>query len=1309
MRIIPGNTKVQIEIFKGLTLWDMLAGAIAAILLALIVVSTMPCKLLFISIHLVISVLLLSRFDKEPNYMYLIHIIRHLGYKRRFDRMDSDERLYEIKDRGEYDVAMDEVLPEEPKEEPKQIKETKAERKLRLKAEKAERKADDKLLKSKKLTKEEEDAIWLKRAQQSAAKKEKKKAAKTSKKVWAEMEELSAFTGIADNFIEYGNYYGAVLEIPCVEFRFFSEYRRTNSIENGLGTVLRSMRADYSMNLVKIERPVTYDSYIAKEIAKLDELRKSYEEVLMNEEELKARVAIVYDRIEELQGLRDATKVIIPFYYLVLFDSDKTQLDRAVSNAIDSLRIGEINAHRLDNKEIALFLKYSNALDFDETEIEKVRPEDYAKWAMPQTVEFLPRVALVNGMVTHNFRLSNYPTVVYDAWLASLLTYPATKVVIKMKPMDSGKAITAIDKSLSELRAKVNSARTDSEAMDASNHLETLQLLLSTLQSENESLLNVNIYVTAYDSMMTQENPKFPDLEYDTYRVRVNNMKKTTRRAWQEAGFRLNNMEFDQATAYIGSQVSGYDPLAKNGRGIPSNTMAATYPWVFPYRMDENGVKLGESDGVPVFLDLFKRDSERVNSNMVIIGKSGSGKSFATKTLLSNLAADGAKIFILDPENEYSELAKNLHGKFINVANASSGRLNPFHIITNLEDEEAGDATSSYASHLQFLEEFFKQILPDCDRDSLEYLNALVDRIYINKGIGPTTNLSALTPESYPTFDDLYDEILREFQRTDNEYIKTMLRTLMNYVSKFAGDGRNALIWNGPSTVTTEENFTVFNFQNLLSNRNSTVANAQMLLVLKYIDNEIIKNRDYNEKYGLNRKIVVVIDEAHVFIDTKYPVALDFMFQLAKRIRKYNGMQIVITQNLKDFVGSEEIARKSTAIINACQYSFIFSLAPNDMDDLCKLYEKAGGINENEQEQIVQAQRGQAFTIISPTSRTSFKVVTPPDVRTMFSRTNYVNPYFVGEGSEENWADFIGDSESIRDENMKSRPKTTVAESAPEESFVSVRFNEIAEEDFEIEEINNAKTALNFEEFEIPEIPETPMEFNAMLREQSIDSVEFEELSQAAASAFAAPQPAVPAASSRTEEILAELALKLGNDSMQAQIDRAVREAVEKELAAMNVQPAASYSISSAAAPIPASVPVFDETPAFRQSPESEESGGQDLFGDLFSDFDTAEEPEETDGGSVLGSIFDFAGLDDLTPEEEAEIDEEVSSAGLDDGFEDDGDDDFDIMSFLAQQADEVVSEETGEEIEDFINGSETVLGVTLEQLMAYIKNQRKA
>ena len=60
-----------------------------------------------------------------------------------------------------------------------------------------------------------------------------------------------------------------------------------------------------------------------------------------------------------------------------------------------------------------------------------------------------------------------------------------------------------------------------------------------------------------------------------------------------------------------------------------------------------------------------------------------------------------------------------------------------------------------------------------------------------------------------------------------------------------------------------------FNFQKLIANRNDTVANAQMLLRLKWLENEIIKNRDLNRRYHTDNKVVVAIDEAHLFIDEK--------------------------------------------------------------------------------------------------------------------------------------------------------------------------------------------------------------------------------------------------------------------------------------------------------------------------------------------------------------------------------------------------------------------------------------------------------
>lgn len=925
MRIIPKKTNVSMEFFNGFTAGDIAVGFIGALVEVALLVSNLPGKIYLMSGSLVIIALLLLKMDDERNYIFLLSILRHFAYRRKYGK-----------------------------------------------------------------------AVPVK----------KRKGEKTE-----DIRRVIAYTGIQDGLILYdGKYYGAALELPSVEFRFFSEYRQNNAIEKALGGVLRNVNPNYAANLVKIERPVLYDDFVRAEQGKIESLQDAYRRRVISGEELKRRLEIIYDRINELKRLSFENKVVLPFFYLVLFDSDKGILNNQVTMALDLLQSGEIQARRLGDRELAVFLKYTQTLDFDERDVLELEGGELYEFSLPESLEIYARNLVVNNVLNQNFRVVGYPMTVANAWGAFVFDTPATKVVMKMKPVDRAKAIRSIDHSIDELRSQENSTGKASRLIDISTHIDTLSELLIMLQNDNEILMDVNIYVTGYDLEGSMSDPRITVKPENSALSHIANMKKSIRRIYNDANLKLNNMMFMQMDAWIAGQVSGYDPRGGRGRAIHSSSVAAVFPFVYTYTADSGGINLGRKNGIPVFIDFFRRDDERVNSNMAIIGKSGSGKSYATKTLLANLAAENSKIFVLDPENEYTELAQNLGGKIINVGNATHGRLNPFQIITNLEDDEEGGeegAGVSFHTHLQFLEEFFKQILPDIEPDALEYLNNLIIRIYSLKGIEEHTDLSKLKPEDYPVFDDLYDTILEEFQSTKSDYLKSNLQILINYVAKFSSGGRNSVLWNGHSTITTEENFIVFNFQSLLANRNNLVANAQMLLVLKWLDNEIIKNREYNMKYHASRKIVVVIDEAHVFIDTKYPLALDFMFQLAKRIRKYNGMQIVITQNIKDFVGSEEIARKSTAIINACQYSLIFALAPNDMHDLCRLYEKAGQINEQEQEEIINAARGQAFVITSPSSRASLQVEAKENVRRLFSDREFVSPYFAGEGGEALWKEIL--------------------------------------------------------------------------------------------------------------------------------------------------------------------------------------------------------------------------------------------------------------------------------------------------------------
>ena len=81
---------------------------------------------------------------------------------------------------------------------------------------------------------------------------------------------------------------------------------------------------------------------------------------------------------------------------------------------------------------------------------------------------------------------------------------------------------------------------------------------------------------------------------------------------------------------------------------------------------------------------------------------------------------------------------------------------------------------TSFNTHLQFLEEFFRQILPGIENDALEYLNNLIIRMYEAKDIDGNTDLSRLTPGDYPIFDDLYDKILGAYQTSKAITVKVI-------------------------------------------------------------------------------------------------------------------------------------------------------------------------------------------------------------------------------------------------------------------------------------------------------------------------------------------------------------------------------------------------------------------------------------------------------------------------------------------------------------------------------------------------------
>lgn len=814
-----------------------------------------------------------------------------------------------------------------------------------------------------------------------------KNSSKSGKKRGASMDKLTPFINIElGKYLNFGDYSGIVIEMHPVALDLMQENAQ-DSVIYTFSKALKLISQYQRASIIKTEKPMRFDIFLKNDDNKYNLLNELYEQGQYTLEEMDARSLIFRERVDRLNNAIRAEPIMQDHFYLVLYGQDKNNLEETAIGIINDMGTGQytISAEILTENELISFLKSNYMSKYSEAEIETLAPSQVKNWVMPNTINFKVARVELDKKSYKQMIVTDYPLEVGNGWAYPIFSQEGARVIMNIMPVDKDKGAKSIDRAVMEKEAKLDRTYRSSEIIEKEADIDSLNQLLKDIKTNNEQLYDVTIHM----------------------RVEEQN-RKEYRNVLKQYGFKYSDLFGRQVDAFVSSSVNRIDTMTNFYRSMPSTTIAASFPMVDSVMQDPAGFCIGYStaSGYPVFVDFFTRDSKkgRINSNMMVIGKSGSGKSYATKMILTNLAADRTKMFILDPEQEYDVMTKNLGGKVIDVGTNKSGILNPFHIMASLEDLDAANeaddienesiddlvnkgSNKTFFTHLQFLEQFFRAILEGISSDAFETLNTLVVELYNKKGINEKTNIGKLKAEDYPIFDDLFQLIKDKLKVTKDAFYRNNLLILETYIQKFATGGRNSDLWNGPTSILTDENLITFNFQTLFASKNNKLANAQMLLVFKYLNNEIINNKRFNEQYyqrtghRIARQVVIAVDEAHMFIDPDSPVALNFMAEMAKRIRKYQGMQIVITQNIKDFLGTPEIQRRSAAIINACQYSMILQLAPNDMADLLELYKSAGGINEREQEGIVTAPRGRAFFITGPMDRSFVDIVAYDNAR----------------------------------------------------------------------------------------------------------------------------------------------------------------------------------------------------------------------------------------------------------------------------------------------------------------------------------------
>jgi len=404
--------------------------------------------------------------------------------------------------------------------------------------------------------------------------------------------------------------------------------------------------------------------------------------------------------------------------------------------------------------------------------------------------------------------------------------------------------------------------------------------------------------------------------------------------------------------------------------------MAAMYPFVFDSIKDPGlSCLLGVdySGGVILFNQFLyqtKKEFNRNNANMIILGTSGSGKSTAAKVLLRTNIRNGHKIIAIDPEGELEEMTKLYGGDFIDLGRGGDfGMINPLEVVLDADEEEMqeGLGYAILTRTIQTLKAFMKYYSPDIEEDVLTLFSEVTMETYKRYKIDYNTDFTKVLAHDYPTFDDVYATIKGKlFAMTEHTHERDIMERLELKVRPLTKDLK--YFFDGHTTITHNSDFITFNIKELM-NAEQNIKNALFFNILKYA-------------WGLcldkNVDTVLMVDEAHVLLGDENTLGADFLAQVQRRARKYNTGTIIITQQPSDFAAPAVITQ-GKAIFDNASYYLVMGLKKQAVEDLGLLID----LNDNEKESVKGYQQGEALFVCG-NRRMQINVIVTPDELSSF-------------------------------------------------------------------------------------------------------------------------------------------------------------------------------------------------------------------------------------------------------------------------------------------------------------------------------------
>lgn len=557
------------------------------------------------------------------------------------------------------------------------------------------------------------------------------------------------------------------------------------------------------------------------------------------------------------------------------------------------------------------------------------------------------RNSLVVGENTGKiYGVVRYPQKVDIGWLSKITNIPSTIVSIGIKPVDNGALISSISKSIIQNRGAADSAKdplTRQRAEKAAEDGERIMLQIDQ-NGETVALMSLTIMPLAHDEK------QFAKVSRRVESV-VNVMKGKVRT--------LANLQKEGLQSI--SPTYPTNPAIENivQRIIPMSTFVGGFPFASSGFNDGSGYYFAKDNmGGLVIVDTWKRGNDRTNSNMVVMGVAGVGKSTAVKHIILSEYMKGTKIIIIDPESEYKDLCMNLNGDWINAGGGNNGRINPLQIRPAPRDSEEepdenggklyanADGMSDMALHIKNLEIFFQLYLPSLNDMQKAVLKQSVVELYRQFGIVWETDVSGFSNKQFPTFSDLNKLIEEKTKANTNDGVYRDLSLLLYD----AANGSDSFLWNGHSTIETHTRCICLDTHSL-QNTSDNIKRTQYFNLLGWCWEQMSKDR--------SERVLLICDEAYLMIDPQVPQSLVFLRNVEKRARKYEAGLIIISHSVVDFL-SPEIKMYGQALLDIPCIKLIMGCDGQNLKETKELY----NLTEAEEELLESKRRGHALFVI---------------------------------------------------------------------------------------------------------------------------------------------------------------------------------------------------------------------------------------------------------------------------------------------------------------------------------------------------------